>query len=60
MSPDDADVATLARAATYVSADAAGRSDRWQEAGYWLTPIVCGLILPFFRRGWLTPTGERR
>lgn len=58
LAADDSDVAELARAAKFATASAAGASDRWQESGYWLTPLVALLMLPFFRRGWMVRTAN--
>jgi Ca-activated chloride channel homolog len=46
-------VRKLARAAKYSTASTGERRDHWQESGYWLTPLVALLSLPFFRRGWM-------
>jgi Ca-activated chloride channel family protein len=35
------------------AAGIAGEGQRWQEAGYWLTPIIALLVLGWFRRGWI-------
>lgn len=59
LAADDSDVSTLARAAKFATAVAAGAGDRWQESGYWLTPLVALLMLPFFRRGWMARTANR-
>lgn len=32
---------------------AAGEVVRWQEAGWWLSPVIALLILFWFRRGWV-------
>ena len=32
---------------------APGATPRWQEAGYWLTPVIALLALLSFRRGWV-------
>jgi Ca-activated chloride channel homolog len=53
---DDADVTTLARAAKFATTADAEKSERWQESGYWLTPLLAMLLLPFYRRGWMTST----
>lgn len=58
LAADDSDVATLARAAKFATAAAAGEGDRWQESGYWLTPLAALLMLPFFRRGWMVRTAN--
>jgi len=55
MTPDRTDVESVAARldrATVVS-DVAGEGERWQEAGYWLTPLIALLALAWFRRGWV-------
>ncbi|CAH1656149.1 Ca-activated chloride channel family protein [Hyphomicrobiales bacterium] len=32
-----------------------GEGQGWQEAGFWLTPIIALLALGWFRRGWVLP-----
>jgi Ca-activated chloride channel family protein len=59
LSPDDADVHELARVAKFAASTAGETSTRWQEAGYWLTPLLAALLLPFFRRGWMVSTASR-
>ena len=59
LSADDTDVSALARAAKFATAAGTESSDRWQESGYWLVPVLAALMLPFFRRGWMTPTAAR-
>jgi Ca-activated chloride channel homolog len=59
LTPDDADVRQLARAAKFSTAATGERSDRWRESGYWLTPLLALLGLPFFRRGWMVSTAAR-
>jgi Ca-activated chloride channel family protein len=59
LTPDDADVHALARSAKYAAVLAGGDPGRrWQESGYWLTPLLALLMLPFFRRGWMAPTAS--
>lgn len=53
LTTDDADVQTLAQAAKFSAAATGESSDRWLETGYWFTPLLATLILPFFRRGWM-------
>ena len=57
VSPDDSDVQRLVRhVATSISAaQAADASARWQDAGYWLVPVVALLALVWFRPGWVVP-----
>jgi Ca-activated chloride channel family protein len=52
---DTADVTALARRLKYggIPPSATGEGQRWQEAGYWLTPFIALLTLLWFRRGWL-------
>jgi Ca-activated chloride channel family protein len=59
LSPDDSDVSSLASAARFATAPAGESSDRWEESGYWLTPLVAALLLPFYRRGWMAQTAQR-
>ena len=59
LAADDADVTRLAHAAKFASVAGGEKSDRWEESGYWLTPLLFLLGLPFFRRGWMATTGAR-
>ena len=59
LTADDADVITLARAAKFATAATGEKSDRWEESGYWLTPFLAIILLPFFRRGWMARTASR-
>ncbi|HEX4609954.1 MAG TPA: VWA domain-containing protein [Urbifossiella sp.] len=52
ITPDDEDVRRLA-GNTRFSAAAADMAERWRDAGYWLVPVVAGLTLVSFRRGWV-------
>ncbi len=48
---DNADVVALSRAATSRSAAGiSGESSRWQEAGYWLVPLIALIVAVSFRR----------
>jgi Ca-activated chloride channel family protein len=52
VSHDDADVRALTRdVVTSLARTPAVDGERWQDAGYWLTPVLALLILPLFRRG---------
>jgi Ca-activated chloride channel homolog len=55
VSPDDRDVAQLVRhiETRFVAAQDTEGSARWQDMGYWLTPLLCVLILLWFRPGWV-------
>ena len=33
-----------------------GETERWQEAGYWLSFLVVAMVLGWFRRGWVIST----
>ena len=59
LAADDSDVRVVARAAKFATAASAELSDRWEESGYWLTPVLAVLLLPFFRKGWMTPTAAK-
>ena len=59
LTADNSDVATLTRAAKFTTAPVGEKSDRWEESGYWLTPLLAIILLLFFRRGWMTPTASR-
>ncbi len=59
LAADDSDVHTLARDAKFSTVTLGGASDRWEESGYWLTPLLALLLLPFFRRGWMVSTAAR-
>jgi Ca-activated chloride channel family protein len=52
---DTTDVEGLARtlATRGAAPPAAGEAPRWEEAGYWLTPLIALLVLGWFRRGWV-------
>ena len=59
LTADNSDVATLTRAAKFTTAPVGEKSDRWEESGYWLMPLLAIILLLFFRRGWMTPTASR-
>ncbi|MBS7535345.1 VWA domain-containing protein [Ancylobacter sonchi] len=52
---DDADVGDLAHILATAGAPppAPGEGVRWEEAGYWLTPLLALFALLWFRRGWV-------
>lgn len=54
ISPDTRDVDRLASAIESRYADAPNLSggERWQDYGYWLTPLIAILVLWWFRPGW--------
>ncbi len=54
---DNADVAAIARRlADALGAPAASEVERWEEAGYWLVPLIALIGLLWFRRGWVLAT----
>lgn len=59
LTADDSDVDSLARQAKFSQVSSRETNGRWQEGGYFLTPILALLMLPFFRRGWMIPTAAR-
>jgi Ca-activated chloride channel family protein len=60
LTADDADVVKLASAAKFASVTGGEAGGRWAESGYWLTPLLAALLLPFFRKGWMVSTGATR
>jgi Ca-activated chloride channel homolog len=60
LAADHADVRTLARAAKFSAVTIAGSGSRWEDGGYWFTPVLALLLLPFFRRGWLVRSAARQ
>ena len=54
---DDADIKALSRRLATAAAPPAapGEGERWQDAGYWLTPLMALLAMGWFRRGWVLP-----
>jgi Ca-activated chloride channel family protein len=56
VTPDDADIRELAQQAKFVSATVSGQGDQWQDAGYWLVPMIVLLSAFWFRRGWMVTT----
>ncbi|AZO76444.1 MULTISPECIES: VWA domain-containing protein [unclassified Bosea (in: a-proteobacteria)] len=55
ITPDQADITAIARRLDRVGriAGVAGEGRHWQEAGYWLTPLLALFVLLWFRRGWV-------
>lgn len=54
---DNADVAAIARRlADAPGAAVASEAQRWEEAGYWLVPVIALIGLLWFRRGWVVAT----
>jgi Ca-activated chloride channel family protein len=53
LSADDSDIESIARVAKFSNVASGEKGDRWEESGYWLTPVLVGLLLPFFRKGWM-------
>jgi Ca-activated chloride channel family protein len=55
---DNADIRTISRRleSDADSATIPGGAARWQEAGFWLTPLIALLVLLWFRRGWVIST----
>lgn len=51
---DNADVRAIARRlADAPGVAAASEAERWEEAGYWLVPLIALIGLLWFRRGWV-------
>jgi Ca-activated chloride channel family protein len=58
VTPDRNDVSAVANRLARADrlTDIAGQGERWQDLGYWLTPLVTFLVLGGFRRGWVVFT----
>ncbi len=56
LTADNSDIGKLASAAKFANVSSGDANQRWAESGYWLTPVIAGLLLPFFRRGWMMST----
>lgn len=59
LTADDSDVQKLAAAAKFANVSGGESNSRWAESGYWLTPLIAGLLLPFFRKGWMVAIGGK-
>lgn len=59
LSSDDSDVQSVARTTKFSTAVTGESTNRWKESGYWLTPLIAALMLPFFRRGWMVRTSAQ-
>jgi Ca-activated chloride channel family protein len=59
LSADNSDVQSLAHAAKFSTAVTGESSNRWKESGYWFTPLIVALMLPFFRKGWMVRTSAQ-
>lgn len=53
VTPDDSDVRALARQAKFAAVAAGDQSERWKDAGWWLTPFITLMALAWARRGWI-------
>lgn len=56
VTPDTSDVRRLAGNTRFSSA-IDGTGERWQDAGYYLVPVLVFLGFAWFRRGWVLRTG---
>jgi len=59
LAPDDSDVDRLERGSKFSAPAPLEGGDRWQDSGYWLTPLLLVLVLPFFRKGWMQSLAAR-
>ncbi len=58
LTPDDRDIVSIARAADRKAVvGIAGKSQRWEEAGYWLVPLLTIIVALSFRREKRSQTG---
>jgi Ca-activated chloride channel family protein len=56
LTADDDDVTELAGKAKFARTGGNDPKAAWSESGYWLTPLLGLLLLPFFRKGWMLST----
>jgi Ca-activated chloride channel family protein len=59
LTPDDSDIDRLERVSKFSTPAPMEGGDRWQDSGYWLTPLLLVLVLPFFRKGWMQSLAAR-
>ncbi len=59
LAADDSDIAEIDRISKLTTSAPGGDGERWQDSGYWLTPWIASLLLPFFRKGWMPPIAAR-
>lgn len=54
VTPDQADVTLVAGevATSFAEVPGGGSGQRWEDAGYWLMPVIVLMTLLWFRRGW--------
>jgi Ca-activated chloride channel family protein len=60
LTADDSDVKQLVSAAKFSNVSGGNANQRWAESGYWLTPLIALLLLPFFRKGWMVSTAAAK
>lgn len=60
LTADDTDIASLERTSKFVVPAPGKGGDRWRESGYWLTPLLAVVMLPFFRKGWMPRTAVQQ
>ncbi|HWL11282.1 MAG TPA: VWA domain-containing protein [Planctomicrobium sp.] len=53
LTPDDSDVKRLLRRTIFSAVPVGSGGERWQDAGYFLVPVMALIILFWFRRGWV-------
>ena len=59
LSADNSDIINIARSVkTSMQVADAEQGQRWQDEGYWLTPIIALLMLFWFRPGWVVRYGD--
>jgi Ca-activated chloride channel family protein len=59
LTPDDSDIDRIERVSKTSAPAPLEGGDRWQDSGYWLTPLLLVLVLPFFRKGWMQSVAAR-
>jgi Ca-activated chloride channel family protein len=59
LSADDSDIDELEHAAKFAAPAPGEDASRWRESGYWLTPLLALMLLPFARKGWMPTIAAR-
>lgn len=59
LSADEEDLDAITSTASRTAASIGGDSERWQEAGYWLTLLIAALVVASFRRESRVSQGAR-
>jgi Ca-activated chloride channel family protein len=53
LTPDETDIQQLMKRTVFSDVPTTSGGDRWQDAGYFLVPVLLLMVLFWFRRGWV-------